>query len=95
MKIQKGQSYSVNVFDLGFTNIYPFDILVRVEQVDYSEDRLILSPHLIPDIPSPKHFHLVENWFHNVYPVIDKTMCILKSPSTFARLIHLHYARLE
>jgi hypothetical protein len=47
MKIQQGQSYSVNVFDLGIANIYSF----------------------------------------NVYPVIDKTKCILKSPVIFERMV--------
>lgn len=87
MKIAKDQTFLINSFNLGFINVLPTDILIKVEHADYGTDHLVLSAVPIPGAPPEKTYMLIERWFQTTYPTLDKEKCLLKSPLKFQTFI--------
>lgn len=87
MIIEKGQTWQVNTFYLGFVNIYPTDIIVEVVEVDYTHNVLTLSPKPMPGFTRTAPYASIEKWFQTIYPSLEKTSTILKQPEKFELLV--------
>lgn len=92
MSLVKGQLYLINSFDLGFINILPADILMKVKNADPSTNELELVPIPLPGHQECDTFLRVARWFEEDYPARSKVDCILKNAGAFERLIRLKIA---
>lgn len=92
MSIIKGQLYLINSFDLGFINILPVDILMKVISADPATNELELAPIPLPGCHECATFLRVARWFEQDYPARSKEYCILKNVSAFEKLIRLKIA---
>jgi hypothetical protein len=92
MVIKKGQQFCLCSFDLGFTNIGPVELLVKVVDIDYEEDGIVLEPQLAPGAFSNNAFISILRWFRDEYPTIKKGTLFINNLTAFRKLVELNVA---
>lgn len=92
MQLQKGQHFIVNSFDLGFTNVWPTDLLIAVEEVNYKDNSLRLYPLPVPGVQPDNVFLLIADWFRDEYPKCPKGKSFVTHPVAFQKLVELKLA---
>jgi|GEM_PF-5411645 hypothetical protein len=92
MQLEKGQHFIVNSFDLGFTNIQSIDLLIVVQEVNYTNNTLQIYPLPMPGVHPDHVFHMIADWFLHEYPNCPKGKSFVTHPVAFQKLVELKLA---
>jgi hypothetical protein len=92
MAIGKGQLYKVNSFDLGFINVTPVDIVLKIANIDRSTDELELVFVSAGVSSRMDTAAAIVKWFKEIYPSRSKENCLLKNARVFERFVDLKFA---
>ena len=92
MPIDKGQLYRANSFDLGFINMTPVDIVLRITKVDNATNELELAFASVGACNLADTGAAIDRWFKESYPSRSKEDCLLKNASAFERFVDLKFA---
>ena len=92
MSMAKGQSYRISSFDLGFINMSPVDVVLRVTKVDKATNELELAFVSAAFCNLGNTGAAIDGWFKEVYPSRSKENCLLKNAFAFERFIDMKFA---
>ena len=92
MSIGKGQLYRINSFDLGFINVTPVDIVLKITNIDSSTDELELAFVSAGVCNFVDTGAAIGRWFKEIYPSRSKENCLLKNACVFERFVDLKFA---
>ena len=92
MSIGKGQLYRINSFDLGFINVTPVDIVLKITNIDSSTDELELAFVSAGVCNFVDTGAAIGRWFKEVYPSRSKENCLLKNACAFEKFVDLKLA---
>ncbi len=86
MPLDKGQSYEANSFELGFINVIPVNVVLRIVEVDDATNELVLT--LVSAGTHESNTGLaIARWFKEDYPFRLKEDCMLKNARAFERFV--------